>query len=108
MIDRENVLRCSRCGQTVQLPGYEIHRKVCVPIVEHHRHFVNEDGIACRINSMTDGKEYGCEHPIYQGSIRNVWEKESVWHSYDEAARCILNIFQRKPVLEESVQVIAQ
>jgi hypothetical protein len=57
---------------------------------------------------MTDEVEYGCEHPIYQGIIRDVWEKESVWHRDTGALRC--EFFNRKLELRESmkIQVILQ
>jgi hypothetical protein len=99
---------CSRCGQHVKLPGYEEHRKICVPIVERHDYFVDKYGLSRRKNSMTDEVEVACEHPIYQGSIRNVWENETIWHRASEALGCAF--FKRKAELRESmkVQVIVQ
>lgn len=80
---------CSRCGQDVKLVdcGYEKHRRLCIPIVDHYEYFTDEHGLACRLD-INGELAYACEHRIYQGATRNVWEKESVFHSESRALTC--------------------
>ncbi len=96
-----NEIVCPRCGQHVKLPGYEKHPKDCFPIWAHNDYFVDEYGLACRLDAKTDEVFYGCEHSVYQGSIRNVWEKQSVWHRETEAAHC--RFFTRRQQLKQKI-----
>jgi len=102
-LTEKGFMLCSRCGAKIKLPGCEEHRKICIPISDRYRYFVKNQSLACRVNSMTGESEYGCEHPIYLGSIRNVWEKQNVWHRDTEASRC--GFFDRKTELQELMKV---
>jgi hypothetical protein len=79
---------CSRCGQHVKLLGFEEHRKHCTPTWAHDDCFVDNYGLTCRLDAKTDEVFYDCKHSVYQGSLRNVWEKQSVWHTENEAVHC--------------------
>lgn len=42
-----------------------------------------------RLNAKTDELEYACSHRTYEGSTRDTWRDQVVWHTATEASKCI-------------------